>query len=183
MKIKKLAKLLFLITPYFFIITPLPKTMASTSIQDIIVGFSPGQTAKQIILLAISEAHKSIDIAAYSFTSKPIALALIDAQNRGVNVRLVADKKSNSSRYTAVTYLTNHHIAVKLNEKYAIMHNKFIIIDGHSIETGSFNYTQSAVERNAENVIYLRNYPKISEKYMIEFNRLWKESIYIKPIY
>nr|WP_232037601.1 phospholipase D family protein [Candidatus Erwinia haradaeae] len=163
--------------------TPLHTIMASANMQDVMVGFSPGQTAKEIILLAISEAHESIDIAAYSFTSKPIALALVDAQNRGVNVRLVADKKSNSSKYTAVTFLINHHVAVKLNEKYAIMHNKFIIIDGHSVETGSFNYTQSAVKHNAENVIYLRNCPKVSEKYMVEFNRLWKESFDIKPTY
>ncbi|WP_072666559.1 phospholipase D family protein [Candidatus Erwinia haradaeae] len=178
----KLSKLL-LIIPSFFIINPFLPVMANTNTQDAIVGFSPGETAKQIVLLAISEAHKSIDIAAYSFTSKPIALALVDAQNRGINIRLVADKKSNNSRYTAVTYLSNHNIAVKLNEKYAIMHNKFMIIDGNSVETGSFNYTQSAVKRNAENVIYLRNYPKISEKYMIEFNRLWKEAIYVKPTY
>nr|WP_232037491.1 phospholipase D family protein [Candidatus Erwinia haradaeae] len=156
--------------------------MANTGIQDIKIGFSPGQTAKQIVLLAISEAKKSIDIAAYSFTSKPIALALIDAQNRGINVRLVADKKSNSSKYTAVTYLTNHHIPVKLNGKYAIMHNKFIIIDGHSVETGSFNYTQSATNRNAENVIYLHN-PEIAEQYTKEFNRLWKEAVNVEPRY
>ncbi|MGP1925062.1 MAG: phospholipase D family protein [Arsenophonus sp. NEOnobi-MAG3] len=113
--------------------------------------------------MAIEEAKISIDIAAYSFTSKPIALALVDAKQRGVNVSLVADKKSNSGKYTAVTYLGNHRIPVRLNDKYAIMHNKFMIVDGHSIETGSFNYTQSAAFRNAENVIYLRNRPDMQK--------------------
>lgn len=60
------------------------------------------------------------------------------------------------------------------------MHNKFMIIDGHSIETGSFNYTQSATYRNAENVIYLRNRPDIAERYTQEFNRLWSEAVGIK---
>lgn len=144
------------------------------------VGFSPGRIAKQIVITAIEEAKTSIDIVGYSFTSKPIALALVNAQERGVNVRVVVDKQSNSGRYTAVTYLVNHRVPVRLNNKYAIMHNKFIIVDSHSIETGSFNYTQSAVYRNAENVIYLRNRPDIAEKYAQEFNRLWNEAVDIK---
>ncbi|VFP83473.1 phospholipase D family protein [Candidatus Erwinia haradaeae] len=176
-------KISFIIILLFFITTSSFPLLASTSIEDIKIGFSPGEGAKQIVLLAISEAKKSIDIAAYSFTSKPIALALLDAQSRGVSVRLVADKKSNSNRYTAATYLSNHRIPVKLNEKYAIMHNKFMIIDGYSVETGSFNYTQSAANRNAENVIYLRHQSEIAEKYMKEFDRLWKEATYISPSY
>ncbi|OZI13740.1 endonuclease [Sodalis-like symbiont of Philaenus spumarius] len=166
-----------------FFLTFTSPLSASTSIQDVEVGFSPGRTAKQIILLAIEEAKTSIDIAAYSFTSKPIALALVDAQNRGVNVRVVADRKSNGGKYTAVTYLVNHRVPVRLNDKYAIMHNKFMIVDGRSVETGSFNYTQSAASRNAENVIYLRNRLDIAEKYAREFNRLWSEAEDTKSTY
>ncbi|MXP67107.1 phospholipase D family protein (plasmid) [Pantoea sp. Nvir] len=166
----------------FFLIFTFPLS-ACTNFQDIEVGFSPGMTAKHIVLTAIEEAKKSIDIAAYSFTSKPIALAIINAQQRGVNVRVVADKNSNGRKYTAVTYLANHHVPVRLNDNYAIMHNKFMIIDGHSVETGSFNYTQSAASRNAENVIYLRHRPDIAEKYTREFNRIWNEGMDKKSTY
>lgn len=147
------------------------------SIYEAEVGFSPGGTAHQIVITAIKEARTSIDIAAYSFTSKNIALSLVDAYTRGVNIRIVADMKSYRDKYNSVTYLINKHIPVRLNNKYAIMHNKFMVIDGHSIETGSFNYTESAISRNAENVIYLRNRIDIAKKYMHEFNRLWSEAI------
>lgn len=153
-----------------------------TSIQNVEIGFSPGKTAKQIVLNAIKEAKTSIDIAAYSFTSKPIALALVEAQNRGVTVRIVSDKKISVGNHTAVTYMTNHRIPVRVNDKYIIMHNKFMIVDGHSVETGSFNYTKNAAFRNAENVIYLRNRIDIAEKYKREFNRLWIEAIDINTI-
>ncbi|MGP1932232.1 MAG: phospholipase D family protein [Arsenophonus sp. ET-YP4-MAG3] len=179
--INKSIKIFVIILLFFLIFISL--SSYSTNIQDIEIGFSPGRKAKQIILSAIEEAKKSIDIAAYSFTSKPIALALINARNRGVNIRVVADKKSNSKKYTAVTYLSNHHIPVRLNDKYAIMHNKFMIIDNHSVETGSFNYTKNAENRNAENVIYIKNRPDIAEKYTQEFNRLWSETINEKPTY
>ncbi|CUR53405.1 PLD-like domain-containing protein [Serratia symbiotica] len=157
--------------------------LASTNLYDIEVGFSPGKTAKKIILKAIEEAKISIDVAAYSFTSKPIALAIVNAYEHGINVRIIADKKSNSGRYTAITYIANHKVPVRLNDKYSIMHNKFMIIDNNSLETGSFNYTKNATLHNAENVIYLRNKPDITKKYLQEFNRLWDESIDIKNIY
>lgn len=82
-----------------------------------------------------------------------------------------------------MTYLVNHRVPVRLNDKYAIMHNKFMIVDGRSVETGSFNYTQSAASRNAENVIYLRNRLDIAEKYAREFNRLWSEAEDTKSTY
>lgn len=104
---------------FSFFLTFTSPLSASTRIQDVEVGFSPGRTAKQIVLTVIEEAQTSIDIAAYSFTSKPIALALVDAQQRGVNVRVVTDKKSNGGKYTAVTYLANHRVPVRLNDKYA----------------------------------------------------------------
>ncbi|PPI87624.1 endonuclease (plasmid) [Candidatus Pantoea edessiphila] len=150
---------------------------------DIEVGFSPGHTASKIIISAIEKSKRSILIAAYSFTSKPIALALVKAQKRGVHVHLVVDKKVNTSRYTAVTYLVNHFVPVRFNDKYSIMHDKFMIIDNISVETGSFNYTQSAMFRNAENVIYIKNRRDIARQYLREFDRLWNEGIDAKPTY
>ncbi|AFA41258.1 putative endonuclease [Wigglesworthia glossinidia endosymbiont of Glossina morsitans morsitans (Yale colony)] len=148
-----------------------------TDPNSIRIGFSPGNTAQKIILDAIKESSISIDIAAYSFTSKLISLALMDAEHRGVKIRVLADKKSNSGKYTAVTYLSNHKIPVRLNDKYSIMHNKFMIIDHKSVQTGSFNYTQSAANKNAENVIFIKNSAEIAEKYELEFNRLWNEAL------
>ncbi|PPI86257.1 phospholipase D family protein [Candidatus Pantoea edessiphila] len=150
---------------------------------DIEIGFSPGNTASKIILKAIKKSKESIFIAAYSFTSKPIALALVEAHKKGVNVRLVVDKKSNTGRYTAVTYLVNHRIPVMLNDKYSIMHNKFMIFDQKSVETGSFNYTQAATLRNAENVVYIKNRIDIAQKYIREFDRLWDEGKHATPSY
>ncbi|HGJ5877328.1 MAG TPA: phospholipase D-like domain-containing protein [Arsenophonus sp.] len=115
-------------------------TSAITNIQDVEIGFSLVKAAIQITIKEIEEAKNSIDLAAYSFTSKLIALAFVDVQFRGVNVRVVADNKLNGGKYTPVTYLANHCVPVRLNDKYAIMHNKFMVIDGYSIETGSFNY-------------------------------------------
>ncbi|WWO97542.1 MAG: phospholipase D family protein [Candidatus Dasytiphilus stammeri] len=151
--------------------------------QKIRVGFSPGHSASNLILKVISQAQHTIDIAAYSFTSKAISLALLEAQEHGVKIRILADQKANSNNYTAITYLANHQILVRLNKHYAIMHNKFIIIDSQIIETGSYNYTSAADKHNAENIIILYHYPEIASQYTKEFKRLWQESMKLPPRY
>jgi phosphatidylserine/phosphatidylglycerophosphate/cardiolipin synthase-like enzyme len=54
------------------------------------VGFSPSRSAHELVLRAIQGAHQSI-LAAYSFTSKDIAKALVEAHRNGVDVRVVLD--------------------------------------------------------------------------------------------
>lgn len=163
----------------FFVLALVMAVPALTAAAPVVfVGFSPstGQSALQMVLCAIDGARRSVDIAAYSFTSKPVAAALVAAKNRGVVVRLVADKKANSDRYTAVTFLINKGISVRLNGQYVIMHNKFMVVDGDTVQTGSFNYTASAANRNAENVLLVKNAPMLAAAYQGEFNRLWDES-------
>lgn len=138
-------------------------------------GFSPGGSAQKLVLYSINTSSKTIEIAAYSFTSKDIAFALLDAKKRGVQIRVVADYKANE-KYTVVDFLRNSGVDVRLNNNYEIMHNKFMVVDGKSVQTGSFNYTASANKRNAENVIYIIDNKALASGYQKEFNRLYIES-------
>jgi phosphatidylserine/phosphatidylglycerophosphate/cardiolipin synthase-like enzyme len=147
------------------------------------IGFSPMGTSLSIILKAINDAEKTILVAAYSFTSKPISTALVEAHKRGVAVWVVADAKSNSGQYSAVSYLANQRVPVRVNRHYAIFHHKFMVIDGRHLETGSFNYSAAAVDKNAENVLLLRDVPEIARTYAREWEKLWKEGEEVKPRY
>ena len=140
------------------------------------VGFSPAGTALPMIVRGIEQAKTSILVAAYSFTSKPIATALVAAQRRGVRVAVVADKAQNSRQYSAVWYLANQGVPVRLNDRYQDQHNKFMVIDGSHVETGSFNFSSSASFKNAENALFLRNVLPIAAQYDAEWRRLWQES-------
>ncbi|WWP01706.1 MAG: phospholipase D family protein [Candidatus Dasytiphilus stammeri] len=171
------------IRPHHSILITLIFFILAARATNISVGFSPGNSASTIILNAINEAHQKIDMAVYSFTSKPISLALLEAIQRGVKIRILADDKSNHDKYTAITFLVNHGVSIKLNRHYAIMHNKFIIIDENSIQTGSYNYTSAAAKHNAENVIFIKDASEIASQYTKEFNRLWQESTILQPKY
>ena len=75
--------------------TPLPNGAAFE------VGFSPHRGALDVVLAAIGAAQYSVQVAAYGFSSKPVAMALLTAQQRGVNVQVVADRKDNRKAYSA----------------------------------------------------------------------------------
>ncbi|TCV98748.1 phospholipase D family nuclease [Biostraticola tofi] len=160
-------------------LSPTPAWTATISSDNrsngVSVGFSPSGTAIATIVAAIDSASQRISVAAYAFTSKKVAAALTRAHLRGITVQLVADKKAASDKYTAVTFLANKGVAVRLNNRYAIMHNKFMVIDGRTVQTGSFNYSNSADRRNAENVLVLWNAPEVANEYQKEFERLWQE--------
>lgn len=148
------------------------------------VGYTPGNALK-LVLKGIHEAREHILVAAYLFTSKPIATALLEAHKRGVAVAVIADHKSNgpTSPYSAATFLANQGVQVRLNGNYAIFHHKFMVIDDSHIETGSFNYSSNAAKRNAENVLLVWNAPELAAHYSTEWKRLWNESQELKARY
>lgn len=144
------------------------------------VGFSQGtegpSTAEGLVVDAVGAAKSSIHVAAYAFTSKPIAQALVSAEHRGVDVRIVVDEKENTHGSTEAAYTAAAGIPTRLDGHYAIMHNKFMVIDGNTVETGSFNYSDAAARKNAENALVLSGTPDLATPYDREFERLWNES-------
>lgn len=118
-------------------------------------GFSPNGGALDVVVSGIEAAHFSVLVAAYSFTSKPIALALLAAKRRGVRIAVIGDHAQNSRGYSAATFLANQGVLVRLTDRYSAAHNKFMVIDGEHVETGSLNCSGAAATKNAENVVLL----------------------------
>jgi phosphatidylserine/phosphatidylglycerophosphate/cardiolipin synthase-like enzyme len=119
------------------------------------VFFSPKGGCTDTIIKEIDQAKADIFIQAYSFTSAPIAKALVAAHKRGVKVQAILDKSQRSAKYTSATFLTNAGIPTYIDDKHAIAHNKIMIIDRAKVITGSFNFTKAAEEKNAENLLII----------------------------
>lgn len=152
-----------------------PQAISAT----VTAGFSPGGSALALVLTTVGQSTRQLHVAAYSFTSKPVAEVILAEKQRGVRIRVMVDDKANREKYSAAMFLANQGVEVCTNGNYAIQHNKFMVADGDAVETGSFNYTASADSRNAENVMVLQGIPAISSRYELEFSRLWAES---KPL-
>lgn len=121
------------------------------------VCFTPGQNCTQQIVNELANANQSILVQAYSFTSAPIAKALVDASRRGVDVKVILDKSQKRAQYSSSTYLINQRIPTWIDHRVAIAHNKVMVIDGKTIITGSFNFTKAAQYKNAENLLIIRD--------------------------
>lgn len=144
------------------------------------VYFSPLGGCTTAVVGKINIASKTISVMAYTFTSTPIAQALGQAQERGVKVRVVLDKKETGSKYSVATYLAHHGVAVWLDSEHPIMHDKVMVIDGATVVTGSFNFTKQAEEKNAENLLMIQD-EGLAGQYERNFQSHLSHSTAVKP--
>jgi phosphatidylserine/phosphatidylglycerophosphate/cardiolipin synthase-like enzyme len=134
------------------------------------VYFSPHGGCTDAIIRELNKAKSTILVQAYSFTSAPIAKALLNAHKRGVKVEVILDKSQRTDKYSSATFFYNSGIPVKIDSQHAIAHNKVMVIDGETVITGSFNFTKAAEEKNAENLLVIRD-RKLAERYI----KNWEE--------
>jgi phosphatidylserine/phosphatidylglycerophosphate/cardiolipin synthase-like enzyme len=134
------------------------------------VYFSPRGGCTDAVITEIDAAKTEILVQAYSFTSAPIAKALVTAHKRGVKVQAILDKSQRSERYTSATFLVNAGIPTHIDAKHAIAHNKIMIIDKATVITGSFNFTKAAEEKNAENLLIISS-QELAKIYLDNWHR------------
>ncbi len=135
-----------------------------------------GASCQALLVNAIRSTRHRLLIQAYSFTSAPIAEAVAQAHKRGVEVRVILDKSQQSERYTSATYLKHAGVPVVIDNKPAIAHNKVMVFDDQAVFTGSFNFTKSAQERNAENGMLIRGDAAVVKAYTDNWNKRYRQS-------
>src|SRR3974390_1654872 len=125
--------------------------------QGIQAYFSPRGGATDAVVNALNHATNTIYVQAYSFTSAPIARALVEAARRGAKVQVILDKSQRTEKYSEADFLKNEGIPPLIDAQHAIAHNKVMILDGYVVLTGSFNFTRAAEESNAENLLVIND--------------------------
>jgi phosphatidylserine/phosphatidylglycerophosphate/cardiolipin synthase-like enzyme len=131
---------------------------------DIQVYFSPNGGCTEAVVNNLNKATNTVLVQAYSFTSAPIAKALVDAEKRGVKVQVILDKSQRTEKYSSADFVQHAGIPTYIDAKHAIAHNKIMIIDGKTVLTGSFNFTKAAEGNNAENLLVIQD-PALASKY------------------
>lgn len=127
------------------------------------------------MLETIASAKHDIQILAYAFQAPDIMQALVDAKSRGINVRVVVDKKRNKGKTSkkAMDFVTSNGVELRTNDHFHIHHDKVIIVDGTTVETGSFNFAPSAETANSENVVVIREMPEVARQYLAHWQSRW----------
>lgn len=142
------------------------------------VYYSPSGGCTEACVAVLDGAKKTIYVQAYSFTSAPIAQALVDAKKRGVAIQVILDKSQRSEKYTEADFISRAGIPTFIDAKHAIAHNKVMIVDGSIVITGSFNFTKAAESNNAENMLVIHGKP-LAARYFEN----WEEHLAHSEVY
>jgi phosphatidylserine/phosphatidylglycerophosphate/cardiolipin synthase-like enzyme len=166
-----------------------PSTTRVPATGEVEFAFSPLQGAEGLVLKVITAAKSELRVLGYSFSSAPVTAALIAARKRGVDVRVVVDHRNNVSEdrsgkaRASLGALALAGVPVRTIGAYAIHHDKVIVADRSTTQTGSFNYSAAAASANSENVLVLWNNPVAAQGYLRHWEHNWRQGVDWKPAF
>ena len=144
--------------------------------------FTPGDNIAAVITQSIRSAKQSVRVLAFSFTNKAIGRALIEAQQRQIEVSVLADREQfEKGAGFLLRDLKRAGVKVMLDGEHSAAHNKVMLIDADGLHpiviTGSFNFTQAAQKYNAENVVLIYYERTLARVYSDNWRQHWQHGI------
>jgi phosphatidylserine/phosphatidylglycerophosphate/cardiolipin synthase-like enzyme len=156
---------------------------------EVEIAFSPKQGAERLVFRVIASARQDLRLLAYSFTSAPVTAALVAARRRGLDVAVLVDHRSNvvddrsGKARAALGAMALAGINVRTISAYPVHHDKLIVADRMTVQTGSFNYSAAAAGANSENVLVLWHHPQAAQAYLAHWERNWRKGVDWQPAY
>ncbi|MBI5928421.1 MAG: phospholipase [Chloroflexi bacterium] len=136
--------------------------------------FSPedGKTIEQRLVDLVNNAQTSVHVMAFSYTIDALANAMISRHNAGVDV--IGLFEARGSLQGAMRPMGCAGIPVKQDGNPQTLHNKVIIIDNQIVVTGSFNFSNNAIEQNSENMVIIYD-AQLAQQYSAQFDKLYND--------
>lgn len=129
----------------------------------------------------MNKATKTLDVADYDFDLADVADAMVAAKARGVQVRMVTDSDTIGNKDAAIqaafAKLKKAAIPIVEDNRGPIMHNKFTVVDGQWIQTGSWNYTTGDTYRLNNNMIIIHD-ARLAQNYTVEFEKMFVQKTF-----
>jgi len=138
--------------------------------------FSPDDGVLSALASLLSSAQESIHFLAFSFTSNDLGVIVREKAEAGLTIAGVMDQEQVSSNQgTEYDPFKQADLDVRIDGNAGQMHHKVFIVDEKIVVLGSYNFSQSAEERNDENIIIVYN-AVIAEQFMLEFERVQSQA-------
>ena len=142
---------------------------------DTTVKFSPQGGIGPKLVRMYRGAKSDIRVAMYSLTVKGQASTLIAAHRRGVHVQVILDTNLGRQKTSMSKTLASAGIPVRhVGPSGGAMHHKFIIVDGKSLATGSYNISNDAEDHSNEAMLFITD-KKVIAAFAGEFDKLWQK--------
>ena len=134
--------------------------------------FFPNPSNEEKVVSMLRTCKKTLDISIFSLTLDSIAEAILEAFQRGIKVRVIADDECAKNKGSNIKLIASVGVPCKTDNAIYHMHNKFAVIDNSVVIMGSFNWTGQAVKYNQENIFFYED-KNIASQYTEEFEKLW----------
>ena len=138
---------------------------------DFSIYFCPNSFCELSVLDKVKEAEKSIVCMMYSFTLDDLAEELINTKERGINTKIILENQQ-ITQYSEYQKLKANNVGVILDNQSFLMHNKFCVIDGETLITGSMNFSVNGINNNDESLLIIRD-KNLSLQYYNYFKTKW----------
>jgi phosphatidylserine/phosphatidylglycerophosphate/cardiolipin synthase-like enzyme len=132
---------------------------------EITVYFCPSDDCEAKLLHKLNQSRAIIHCAFYSLNVESIVSLLEQKSSAGIDVKLIVDADNREA--------TQHVSFVKYDTRSAYMHNKFCVLDGKEISTGSMNPTVGDTTENNNNLLFISS-PTLARNYEAEFQSFWR---------
>jgi phosphatidylserine/phosphatidylglycerophosphate/cardiolipin synthase-like enzyme len=149
---------------FFAALIPVASASSITTGAAIATCFAPEENCNAFAADAVNGAEREILVSAYSLTTgSGIPEALARAAQRGVDVRVIADRTTPCGRYAGVDLIVRAGASVWIDGGVRIAHAKAMVIDGKVTLVGSMNWSKGAA-LNSENLNLVVS-PEVAETY------------------
>lgn len=153
----------------------------SGAMQNTVQTFFNNSTSKEAsnyleveLIALIDSAKNTFNGAFYDISSKKVADRLIAIHSRGVKVRLVME--SDSKARESVRKMLSVGIPIVFDDSEGLMHNKFAIVDGEVVWTGSYNPVAGA-DHNDNNAVRILSC-ELASRFISEFNDMFEQRLF-----
>jgi len=136
---------------------------------DIQVYFCPHQDCESALVDLLDSATESIHCATYELSLESVQEKLLEKRAEGLEVDIIVDDH----------YLKKFNYSFIQTDGWGQMHDKFCIIDGHKLFTGSMNPTNNGVNKNNNNMLIIDS-SLLASNYEDEFQEMWTDNVYKK---
>jgi len=138
--------------------------------------FSPDDGVLSALAPVLNSAEASIYFLAFSFTSNDLGGIVRAKDAAGLTIQGVMDEEQvKSNQGTEYDPFLQAGLDVRIDGIEGLMHHKVFIIDEKIVALGSYNFSQSAEERNDENLLIIYN-EAIAQQFVLEFQRVWEQA-------
>lgn len=141
------------------------------------IHYAPRENLESVDVREIGRAQLSIDMAAYVLSDARVIMALTDAAERGVVIRLYLDRSQFAEHGPAQSelmeaLLVHRNVAARVKGEGVLMHLKAYAIDGDVLRTGSGNFSRSGLAAQDNDAIFVTDSATV-DSFEGNFERIW----------